>query len=249
MRPEAIRLLTALGLAALAHATSGCATLLDIEEASCAEGLPGCSPANNLDAASPTGGEDSGTEDSRTRDSGTKDPGVDLEAKREALCATYCGELDKSCSVPELLQYADGTCEDICLEYLLTADEVSTAGASSANNNTIECRIREARSAASESLACAVAGLSGDNECGDVCEVYCELVEARCKPQYIDTFDEDSETCEEECQKLPRSDVPFNVSIQEGNTLECRFYHLQAAARGGSDRHCDHAVGEAFCVE
>ncbi len=212
----------------------GCASILDIDEARCHKSFKDC-----------PGFKEDETKDAMA-DPSSEDSGTNTESPVIALCAEYCSALEASCDTEKLRQYlSEEACNTVCLTYLEPA-----SASSKADDNTLECRLREASAAAvaERETGCVAAGLSGGDACGDICEVYCELVEFRCAPQYEDVFGGDSELCEAECAVLPASEEPFNVGIIKGNTLECRFYHLQAAAVG-SDTHCEHVVGLAECVD
>jgi hypothetical protein len=55
----------------------------------------------------------------------------------------------------------------------------------------------------------------------------------------------DVSECELECESLT-SVGKFNFSIQSGDSLECRLYHVTAASLNAT-RHCPHAAGLDVC--
>ena len=82
--------------------------------------------------------------------------------------------------------------------------------------------------------------------------MYCSLVEFQCVG--VETVAgveilEDYDVCLDACRALPRTPQPFNFSMSSGDSLECRFWHVQATFGDGAKRtHCVHAVGLATCV-
>jgi hypothetical protein len=66
------------------------------------------------------------------------------------------------------------------------------------------------------------------------------MLETACPDQFEALGD-----CEQACQEIPLSDEPFDTSIADGNTLQCRVYHIQLATnQQRPDVHCPHAVGQ-----
>src|SRR5690606_27646035 len=119
------------------------------------------------DAAAPSdGGLDTGVLDDAAV------PDIDPVAVKEALCTTYCDTLEIGCETPP--QYQTRTaCEQVCFRGL----ESGTPGDDGVD--TIECRLTHARAAIAfgeEELECQAAGASGFQGCGDLCDVYCNMV-------------------------------------------------------------------------
>jgi hypothetical protein len=111
--------------------------------------------------------------------------------------------------------------------------------------NSLACRLQHARVAldfpGERAIECPAAGPGGDGICGSNCEGYCTLMGQQCGD-----FG-DAATCPEECADV--TDLGgFNVSQFEGNTLQCRFYHLSAALVGPA-LHCPHAAGAYPCSD
>ena len=77
-----------------------------------------------------------------------------------------------------------------------------------------------------------------DTDAVSTCEEYCACMEANCAEQ---TFDPD---CMTVCEGVPQG----TPCAEEGNSLECRHYHCEAAA-GDPVLHCPHAHGDAVCVD
>ena len=54
--------------------------------------------------------------------------------------------------------------------------------------------------------------------------------------------------CQTTCQSLP--DVPFaydDISVADGNSVECRLFHAISAAMLDPDEHCEHVMGVTLC--
>ncbi len=233
-------------------ALPGCAALLGIEEASCDSDIdPDNCPAENDDDADDD--DDTDDDDASDDDAGDDDTdagvdaGFDVEYPSEQECEEYCGILEDSCDTDELRQYVDEkACQVICGRYLRLAVDDNDAE----RGDSFECRLEQAQSAqlGERETGCAAAGVTGDNDCGLLCEVYCDLMDAECHPEFDEYFENDFNNCLQACNDVPRADTRFNSNIQKGNTLECRFYHLMAAA-GSARTHCPHAAGRGGVCE
>lgn len=228
-----------LGLALLTcmlGATVGCARLLDIEQASCDETFdPKCDGNNTVadDDPSSSGGMPNAGEDAAT-DSG---PAI---SEHELSCRNYCDALEENCGTPQLRQYPEKGCVRLCMDYLPFGTD------SESNGDSLECRLPFALNASAETdTACLAAGLTGGDECGTRCEVYCRLMKFKCTAQFDSVLGGTLSTCVERCAAVPPA-PRFNVSVVKGDTLDCRFYHLQAANLQ-PDVHCPHTAGEEPC--
>jgi len=151
-------------------------------------------------------------------------------------CAAYCRLFQDACSTQPDHAYADpAECAAVCSRIagwpLGTADDVAA--------NTVGCRIYHANAAAESdpALHCGHAGITGGDVCGSWCVNYCSLSVRICEgpnAQY-----DDFEDCLEDCGKIPDDGAIGEVT---GNSIQCRIYHLQAAASavGAARVHCPH---------
>ncbi|HVW24848.1 MAG TPA: hypothetical protein VHC69_05730 [Polyangiaceae bacterium] len=149
-----------------------------------------------------------------------------------ALCKTYCKEVMDACTGANA-QYTDmDTCLGVCAE--LKPGEIHEP-----SGNTAACREQQARNAqmGEPETYCKSAGPSGDPMCGTACESYCDLFASICSK--VETA---LPNCPDLCKEL-LPDVDVNPAAADtGDTLECRFYHVSAAAAASDPTvHCGHA--------
>ena len=142
-------------------------------------------------------------------------------------------------SEPGTLAVYDSTfvCEHQC-EFF----ELGSPG--DASGNSLHCRLTHAEFALTfpgeRRSECPAAGPGGDGVCGENCEGYCSLMLGECS-------DYDSrETCLEACRGVPDLGG-FDISTVEGDSMQCRLYHLNAAAVA-PETHCRHAAGALPCA-
>jgi hypothetical protein len=161
------------------------------------------------------------------------DAGADLTE-----CEHYCATVMQACSGPNAVYDSAFTCERQC-EFF----EVGSAG--DETGNTLDCRVTNAevalRFSGERQTACPAAGPGGDGVCGDNCEGYCTLMQAECG-EY-----DSRNACLDACRAVPDLGG-FDVSIIEGNSVQCRLYHLNAALVSPLN-HCPHAAGAYPCAD
>jgi hypothetical protein len=168
----------------------------------------------------------------------TLQQGVEAVESMLGVCETYCDEVQKQCGDQELYRSRE-SCLALCA-YLPTGAASADA---SMQPNTRECRMQKLKTLG-EPQDCAIAGPSGGNSCGSKCESYCELRSGICG-------DDDMELCLRQC-KILRDDpklLKANTAFDGGDTLQCRFAHLSAAAQSarmndeaGKNMHCGHSA-------
>lgn len=242
-------------LALGACASLACASVLGIEDADCDPELaPECgrdeasTAAGGSAAMTGAAGASRGSGATGPAASGAASvaatvagaPGVDAPPP-ESLCEEYCRVLGESC-VAANEQYASAAaCLSVCAEL-----EPGAPGA--AQGNSVHCRLSRAELAASTGEPgnyCSSAGPGGGGTCGDDCEGFCSVMSAKC--DQMGSFDQ----CLGECREVPDLSGPpdnlrYNTSLQSGDSLQCRLFHVTAASLDPVG-HCVHAAGLAVC--
>lgn len=157
-------------------------------------------------------------------------------------CQTFCDVALDACPRAETESVAVYDSTFTCLRQC-GAYAVGTPGDDS--GNTLACRMTHALIArdfpGERANSCPAAGPGGNGVCGSNCEGYCNLMLQTC-----DTFTTDDE-CQSACREVPDLGG-FEVSQNEGNSVQCRLYHL-GAALASPTFHCPHASGESPCAE
>jgi hypothetical protein len=250
-------------------AALGCAGLLGIEDATCDESFdPSCAEAPDaFGGAAGTGGSGLGGNSAggnaaggvaaggngptagtggalQAGGSGGAAAGAGGSATVEApLCERYCNTVAAACT-GENEQYASiGACLNVCALLEPGAD-----GAFMGNN--VECRLSRAELAQATgepASYCFSAGPGGAGVCGSDCEGFCAIMAQTCT--LMGTFD----ACLPQCAQVPdlskeSDDVKYNTSMQSGDSLQCRLYHVTAATLDAVT-HCSHAAGVALCSD
>lgn len=153
------------------------------------------------------------------------------------LCIEYCDVVLDNCTEEHAVYAARESCLNIC-------NALPPGESSEPTGNTVECRIRRAKSAAmSPEEFCPAAGPGGDGGCGSNCEAWCHLLESECPGDH-----ELLENCMASCGTIPDAEG-FDVDASyTSDDIQCRLIHLGAAA--DDSIHCTHAsyVALAQCV-
>lgn len=151
-------------------------------------------------------------------------------------CTDYCAKIAMNCTSGDggggNVQYTStAACNTYC-----TASAGWTAGTTGATSgNTIACRTYHAGAAAADPvLHCPHAGPTGGNVCGTYCENYCQLMAKNCTGANAVY---DAAMCMTKCTGIPTGGKAGDTS---GNTVQCRIYHLSAAA-ADPGTHCVHS--------
>lgn len=156
----------------------------------------------------------------------------------ELNCTTFCQTVQRACGGEGEFAVYDSelTCQSQCAAFALgtLADDVG---------NTVGCRYTHARVALAfpgeRAVSCRAAGPGGDGICGANCQGYCSLMMATC-----DDFTSRDE-CLLACAEL--DDIGgFSLDDIQGNSVQCRLYHLGAAVISPT-LHCRHAAGAYPC--
>jgi hypothetical protein len=166
-----------------------------------------------------------------------------------SMCETYCAQITQSCS-GTMEQYVDvQQCEKVCA-YLPQGTLGETTG------NTVACRLKQAADAryaagTERGLICRRAGPGGDGVCGSNCEGFCSLMAGVCTAEDSPLYRfANTEACMATCSALPDGEVPYSTSneaVSDGNSVQCRLFHVNSAAMLDPLEHCEHAMGVTLC--
>jgi hypothetical protein len=159
------------------------------------------------------------------------------------LCQDYCSTVMANCTEDNAVYESISTCHAVC-KLLDPGEEGDDSG------NSVRCRLRQAIAAGPDGVNepashCSGAGPGGEGPdgealCADNCEGYCSLMQAAC-----DDFTSVSE-CRKACDAVPDLGG-YNTSHSEGESVQCRLWHLSAATLEPNP-HCLHAAGKSYCV-
>ena len=174
-----------------------------------------------------------------------------------SLCNTYCDTVMNNCKDPDYVYASRDACTGVCQAFVqlnLVGDPQQAIG------NTLNCRLKQATAAGptgEPAQYCPSAGPGGNGVCGSNCEGYCYLMMQICPAEFAtDQFQNSLSYCLAQCANIPVLDAGFDADQQSGNTINCRLYHVSAAAAaavaGLDDQtalHCTHAAGASPCVD
>jgi hypothetical protein len=166
-------------------------------------------------------------------------------AVKALTCAYYCSTIQAACTGAVQQYAADADCMHTCAKFTPGALDQTTG-------DTLGCRIYHAEAAmTSASTHCVHAGPTGGGMCGtatpDYCAVFCPLENAICPSAYPATG---NGRCAGNagCPSIA-SNPPYSSKDTNKNDIQCRFYHLTAAATNPSV-HCPHTVvASAVCTQ
>lgn len=155
-------------------------------------------------------------------------------------CADYCGDVMAACGGGDA-QYAS---EAECLAYCDDTGAFGVGSTDDADTNTIGCRIFHAGAAADDATHCIHAGPTGGGVCGTWCDNYCDMALRHCTGE--GALYADRAACEAACAAFSTDGAQGDAG---GDTVQCRLFHLGAAA--GDATHCAHAApdGGGVCVD
>jgi hypothetical protein len=187
------------------------------------------------------GGGATGSTEASAGAAGSADMPNPIVARASPLCRDYCDTLAANCT-GENQQYASPlACLAVC-ELL----EPGTPGVTSGNN--VQCRLSLADLAASTGEpgeSCYAAGPGGAGMCGSDCEGFCTMMTKKCTELGTQA------QCLQACAAVPDLSRPptnqrYDSSLQTGNSLQCRLFHVSAASIEPAT-HCAHAAGQSIC--
>jgi hypothetical protein len=176
---------------------------------------------------------------------GGGDDAPSIDAPMAALtCAYYCSTIQAACT-GAVSQYATmQNCLDTCAKF-------GTPGAlGDMSGDTLGCRIYHAEAAQMTPMVhCPHAGPTGGGVCGTSdCAVFCPLQHAICGTTAYPMNGGSSCMGAQGCSSIA-TNPPYSSNDQSKNDIQCRFYHLTAAATDPTT-HCPHiAVASATCTQ
>jgi len=165
-------------------------------------------------------------------------PPVAIDAPAVAQnCTTYCSQVMTNCTGANVQYSSDANCMAACAKFALTPGT-----AADMSGPTLGCRIYHSGTPSMTTPAthCVHAGpagadnaTAGNSVCGSACDNFCTLATAACPTQYPDLAG-----CKTSCGALAAG-LKFTSTIQTGNTLACRLYHVTVALTTPAP-HCTH---------
>ena len=129
----------------------------------------------------------------------------DIVVLPDPSCEDYCAAVDAAC--PAL--YPDASCLSFCLAVGWPLGSIEDESGA-----TLGCHQSFAVAAAETPELCVAAGPDGGNACGDVCDNYCDALEALCGAP---------DGCVQSCESLQETGL---VGQTEGDTVQCRLTWL-----------------------
>jgi hypothetical protein len=163
-----------------------------------------------------------------------------VDAAPALTCDFYCATIMQNCQGSNAEYVNTATCMTACPIF-----EPGTTDTTDTMDDTLGCRIYSALAAAGDpGYQCRRAGPAGGGHCGDPCEAFCNLDTAYCAPPNPVAYSSVG-ACDAACKK---GGFPYltgavgDLTLESGDTLNCRIYHLEAAMQSGSAAsfHCPH---------
>ena len=198
--------------------------------------------------ADPGGGKN-GTNASATASSGGQAASSTSQGQAPTLCDSYCDDMTEFCTDTNL-QYRDrNQCMAICSLF----PEGSLGDTAS---NSAACRAKfagDARYGSGTELGayCRRAGAGGGNRCGSTCQGLCSIMMHVCTQESAGVYHfADIDECLSACETVPDLATGYSASdptIADGNSVQCRLFHVMSAAMLDPLEHCQHAMGVTLC--
>ena len=156
------------------------------------------------------------------------------------LCEEYCATITDNCTGDDRQYSSEENCNQVCPN-LSGFNNADTIG------DTVGCRLENAQQAGTLGPdECPTAGPGSEGQCGDVCTTFCLLFEKACGTD-PDLFDYANQAaCRQDCANFPDGG-PFNVTLDAGDSIDCRLYHVSQAFEDAGF-HCEHAAGQDICI-
>jgi hypothetical protein len=156
-------------------------------------------------------------------------------------CSEYCATVTQNCTGDFAVYQSAAACQAVCA-YLPPGSPADTEG------DTVSCRLQSARLAGDTGepdVHCPAAAPGGFGVCGSDCEGYCVLMQQICPARFAGAY-QDLVDCNAQCATLPSLGA-FDLSQSSGNSVNCRLWHVSAAALD-PEAHCGHAAGDPPCT-
>lgn len=186
------------------------------------------------------------------------DPTLDeaTDALTLPTCERFCTEVDEFCRGTDKVYPGVSACIATC-EFTRSPGDPTPLlergdpnKPADLNRNTLICRydqLRKGRAKSDPATYCPAVGLGGANDpegypCGSAADTFCDLEMTICPGTYANRAD---------CIKAAAATRPFSLAGQsnnEGNSLQCRLYHLVASSEQGGS-HCAHTAGAYPCCD
>jgi hypothetical protein len=193
---------------------------------------------------------DAGSDDGANGDGGSGDGGGG--SPDPLTCANYCSVIMENCSGSNLEYLSSDVCLAMC-RYLAPGTFYPYPSGSADNVDSLGCRLWHAHSAAADPKThCRHAGPLGADLCGGPCEPFCNLDWRFCADDNsISPYEGGMPECQTVCNanfQYAKGDSGDLVddkarTIETGNTLNCRLWHLETAMGTGMvDPHCYHTA-------
>lgn len=148
---------------------------------------------------------------------------------------TLCRQITQICTGTNEQFDSQGQC--VSLMKNITAGTIGDTDTASA-----WCRSYHVQAAQADAAGhCAHTGPSGGPDaCGDWCDFYCQSILSICVPGTANEQYADDAACQAACGGFATTGT---MGDADGNTLQCRLYHLGVAAGSATDAtaHCPHA--------
>jgi hypothetical protein len=191
------------------------------------------------------GYEEAHVDQSLTNDGGGGGGDATMDASdgaRPLDCDTYCALIMANCKGENLEYINVDTCKAMCVHF-------EPGRPDDTMQDSLACRIYHAGLAAANdpSIHCRHAGPVGGGTCGDQpCNPFCLLDHALCSGP-DSPYDGGELGCRSECMSAPYrylTDDAGDITLQSGDTLNCRIYHLESAYDPNNPvakmTHCPH---------
>jgi hypothetical protein len=170
------------------------------------------------------------------------DPGTTTtqDQTQPLTCDTYCRTIMANCTGLQQEYLNADICKAMCQHFELGLPDDTT-------EDSLSCRIYHANSAKeSPTVHCSHAGPTGATHCGrDPCAAFCLLEVALCNGPLLQYPGGEAE-CRRECAQYtyPIDDPTKADLVPDGNTLNCRLWHLESAYDPTNPQakttHCPH---------
>lgn len=156
------------------------------------------------------------------------------------LCEQYCTAVTANCIGAFTVYTSYATCLAVC-------SVLPEGAAGDRTGNSVQCRLHAAQVAKDEvPHYCPIAGPGGNGVCGSNCESLCQLQSRVCSELSAADVDSCSTNCGK-LQDLGNYSTDLDVGQYKGPHVQCRLYHLSAAAADNPEQHCPHVAGAAPC--